>query len=78
VKHRLVSRPDGTWLAINLDYSFPDPRPKRQNTDRYDPLFHPICHCRSRTLGRRGRNPVVALSFTELLERVLDRGGKPF
>jgi hypothetical protein len=28
------------------------------------------------TQGRPGANPVVALSFTELLERMLDNGGR--
>ena len=34
-----------------------------------------ICVCDRGTQGRPGRNPVVALSFTELLERMLDSPG---
>jgi hypothetical protein len=37
-----------------------------------------ICHCNAKTLGHPGENPVIALSFTELLERLLDSGEHPY
>jgi hypothetical protein len=75
--HRLAWLPDGSWLAINLDPNARDPQKKRGEW-QYDPNFHAICHVSARTQNRRGLNPVVALSFTELLGRLLDSGGQPF
>lgn len=76
---RLAILPDGSWLAINLDPSsyHLDPRPK-QKTSKFelwmskDPPFSPICHCISKNQSHPARNPVIALSFTELLERMLE------
>ena len=81
--HRLARLTDGRWLAINLDanrYSAPwreDPELcERQRKLGYE-MFAPICLCSDATLNRPGANPVVALSFTELLNDLLDSGGKP-
>jgi hypothetical protein len=74
VWHRLAVLADGSWLAINLESNPPDPNRVRGPGSSYDPLFHPICHV-SKTKDRAGRNPVIARSFTELLERLLE-GGK--
>ncbi len=41
-------------------------------------LFAPISHVSEATRKRPGQNPVVALSFTELLERLLECGGRPY
>jgi hypothetical protein len=68
---RLVRLADGSWLAINL-------RPRRLRGQRYDPSFCPVCHCRADSDANPGTNPVVALSFTELLERLLDSNARPF
>jgi hypothetical protein len=81
---QIVSLPDGTWLAINLDpnihfapwWDNPDLR-TMQEAIGYD-LSQPICHVSAATQNKPGRNPVVALSFTELLGRLLDSGGKPY
>jgi hypothetical protein len=76
--HRFAFLSDGTWLAINLDNNAHDPRPKKQGEWRYDPNFHPICHVSAATQNKPGLNPVVALSFTELLERLLEGGEQPY
>ena len=78
---RLAWLADGSWLAINLDLNVHIPLGRHPELwakcKDMDPL-NPVCHARARTQGRPGRNPVVALSFTELLERMLDSGGRPF
>jgi len=76
--HRIVLLPDGSWLAINLDLNARDPRPKKSDDWHYDPNFHAICHGTDATQNKPGLNPVVALSFTELIERLLDCGGRPY
>jgi hypothetical protein len=76
--HRLARLAGGGWLAINLDQNRRDPRPKGDRDRSYDPEFSPICHGSDETQGRPGQNPVVALSFTELLERLLDHGPTPY
>jgi hypothetical protein len=76
--HRFAWLADGSWLAINLDPNRQDPRPKDPEDWSYDRLFHAICHVRTNTQGRPGENPVIALSFTELLERILDSDGRPY
>ena len=82
--HRLARLADGGWLAINLDINKhrapwrdrPDLR-ERQQALGYD-HFAPICRGSDETRGQPGRNPVVALSFSELLERLLDGDGTPY
>jgi hypothetical protein len=79
--HRIARLADGSWLAINLDPNRRDPRhgPSAPgNWSSYREVFHAICHCNTNTQGQPGQNPVVALSFTELLERLLDTGGRPY
>jgi hypothetical protein len=76
--HRLAWLADGSWLAINLDLNRREPRPRKPDDWQYDPLFHAICHVRPSTQGKPGQNPVVALSFTELLERLLNGGPRPY
>jgi hypothetical protein len=76
--HRFAWLADGSWLAINLDPNRRDPRPRVHGDWSYDRLFHAICHVQSDTQGRPGQNPVVALSFTEVLERLLESGGRPY
>jgi hypothetical protein len=73
--HRFAWLSDGGWLAINLDLNRTDPRPKADNARR-DHLFSPICVCRPNSQGVAGQNPVVALSFSELLERLLEGQGR--
>lgn len=72
--HRLAWLADGSFLALNLDLNRRDPRPRKSDDWGYDPLFHAVCHVRPSTQGKPGENPVVALSFTELFERLLDGG----
>jgi hypothetical protein len=74
---------DGSWLAIDLDRNkhlapwWKDPS-LREREEALRRLFAPVCHGSSETQGQPGKNPVVALSFTELLERLLDSGGQPY
>lgn len=83
--YRLAWLADGSCLAINPRPEYPEPLRRRwlkANADDFD-LDHwdsivAICHCNVNTQGRPGENPVVALSFTELLERLLDSGGRPY
>ena len=82
--HRLVTLTDGSWLAINLDSNIraaawrQDTRLKKLGDQLGRTQFAPICHTSAKTVGLPGRNPVVALSFTELLERLLDSGGESY
>ena len=69
---------DGSGLAIN---TYPDLwRLDAELRERYlwDRSFAPVCVCRPETQGQPGQNPVVARSFPELLERLLDSDGQPF
>jgi hypothetical protein len=82
--YRLAWLADGSYLAINPSPEYPEPlreqyrRDCREgDTSRWDCVVA-ICHCNVNTQGRPGANPVVALSFTELLERLLDSGGRPY
>src|SRR5262249_15200764 len=79
--YRLAWLADGSWLAINPNPEYPEATHERFREDP-DPrrwrCFVAICHGNAKTLGRPGENPVVALSFTELLERLLDSGGRTY
>ena len=78
--HRFAELPGGGWLAINLDRNLhhapwrdvPELQAKR------DALgygrFVPIIRGSDATRNMPGANPVVALSFSELLEGLLDGG----
>jgi hypothetical protein len=72
--HRFAWLADGDWLAINLDLNRRVPRSLRTTMRSYDPEFSAICRGTAGTQGRPGQNPVIALSFTEWLERTLDHG----
>jgi hypothetical protein len=81
--YRFAHLADGSWQAINLDINRSG-GPWREN-ERLRELvsktrddFAPICHVSRGTAGRPNQNPVIALSFTEWLERILDNGGKCF
>ncbi|MDB5323358.1 MAG: hypothetical protein JWN40_4989 [Phycisphaerales bacterium] len=56
---------DGSWLAVN--------KQARNPSGMFDRTFLPVCH-----IAQTGAKRVVALSFTELLERMLDSGGRWF
>lgn len=81
--HRLAQLGDDRWLAINLDinkcnapwWDVPD-LSRKQRELGYE-VFAPICLCSEATRNVPGANPVVALCFTELLESLLDSGGRP-
>ncbi len=82
--HRIAVLSDGSWLAINLDANLhnapwsDDPKSRDlQKSVGYE-VFAPICHLSAATQNKPGLNSVVALSFTELLERLLDSGGQPY
>lgn len=81
--HRFAWLPDRSWLAINLDYNkhlapwWNDQKLRKLAAAQGD-SFAPICHTASGTKNKPGLNPVVALSFTELLERLLDKGDRPY
>jgi hypothetical protein len=75
---RLAWLADGSWLAVNL-------RAKNPSGQR-DRTFLPVCHVPKRGMVARlrgrpevtGDERVVALSFAELLERMLDGEGARF
>lgn len=76
--HRLAWLADGSWLAINPNPVYPESLRERYGENPDPDLWNcvvAICHCNPTTLGKPGLNPVVALSFTELFERMLDSGG---
>jgi hypothetical protein len=82
--HRFAWLADGGWLAINLDpnkHQAPwSKNPELHELERkigYE-LFAPICRGAAGTERRPGLNPVVALSFTELLQKLLDQRGQWF
>lgn len=79
--YRLVRLGDGTCLAINPSPVYPEAWRLRYCEDpgasTWD-SFSAICHCDSKTQGKPGQNPVIALSFTELLERMLESGGRHY
>ena len=80
--HRISVLPDSTWLAMNLDANvhhtpwarITESRAIRQSIGYQ--YFAPICCVSSATQNKPGLNPVIALSFAELLERLLNSGGK--
>lgn len=82
--HRFATLRDGSWLALNLDANihnapWADENDAREIRSKVDnELFAPICHCSAATVNSFGANPVVALCFTELLERLLASGGRSF
>jgi hypothetical protein len=81
--HRIARLVDGSWLAINLDINkhlapwWDDPALRKRRDELDCGLFAPICRGTDATRNKLGANPVVALSFTELLESLLGSGGKP-
>jgi len=82
--HRIAWLQDGSWLAINLDCNkhlapwWKDLELREKEKTLGFELFAPICHGSAATQNKSGQNPVIALSFTELLERSLDSGGQPY
>ncbi len=80
--HRFITLADGKSLAINLDRNLhiapwrkvPELMAKLDHL-RHDSLA-PICLVNSEREPKL--NPIVAFSFLELLERLLDNGGKPY
>ncbi|MCH5376864.1 MAG: hypothetical protein JJ992_23095 [Planctomycetes bacterium] len=69
--HRFGVLSSGEYLAINLEGSLVRVADKERNRGRVFSLFHPICVYSEATRGVKGKNPVIALSFTELLTRLL-------
>jgi hypothetical protein len=79
--YRLARLADESWLAINPSPQYPEPLRERYRRELGADYWHcvvAICHCNAETRGRPGENPVVALSYTELLERWLDGGNRPY
>lgn len=80
--HRFARLQNGGWLAIDLDpyRQEADRRPKEEVGRWGDHLFAPVClgHGPDPERAYPGENPVVALRFMELLERLLgcDGGGR--
>jgi len=64
---RFATLRDGSFFVLSPEQGLEYP-------GRYDPMFRPVAYCRPDNVSKPGRNPVVALSFTELLQRVLDGG----
>lgn len=80
--HQFAALGDGSWLAINLDLNLGlildrHAKMQRQDFENHE-TFKPIIHGSPATQATPGRNPVIAWSFTELLERLLDCGGQPY
>jgi Domain of unknown function (DUF4419) len=84
VWHRFGTFKDGLWLAINLDYNkhnapwIKQPALKEQRQQIGYDRFAPICCGSPGSENKPGANPVVALSFGELLQRLLDSKGRPY
>lgn len=76
--HRLAWLADGSWLAIHPQPAYPEPLFEQRRQDFEEKNFVAICHCNPNIQSRPAENPVVALSFTELLERLLDSSGRPY
>lgn len=79
--YRLAWLADGSWLAVNPQPARPPALRELARREPAHPRWHnlaAICHCHADTAGVPGKNPVVAHSFTELLERILDAGGRPY
>jgi hypothetical protein len=76
--YRFVELRDGSFLAIDLDMNRFRFNPDRKADWESKKVFSPICVCRLESAGKAGANPVVALSFSEFLRRMLDRGGSFF
>jgi hypothetical protein len=79
--YRFAWLSDGSWLALNLDGNkhlapWRKNRALREQESTLGEMFAPICRFSRATQNRPGQNPIVALSFTELLERLLDSGGR--
>ncbi len=81
--HRIAELADGTWLAINILPTRERPHQRVSATEIFQPQttdptppFNPICVCSHDTLDKPGQNPVIALSFTEFLQRALASDGK--
>jgi hypothetical protein len=60
-----------------LDYNQPAP-PRPSGANHAFAKSYVICHGNTHTQGQPGQNPVIATSFTELLDRMLDSGGRPY
>jgi len=78
---RFAEMADGSGLAINDDPEFtPAMRTRYQEELQRGKLFHfePICHTSAKTQGKPGEKPVIALSFTEWLERMLNDRLQPY
>jgi hypothetical protein len=74
--HRLADFPDGGMIAVNPHPEWPE---QVRKGERWKPdNFAAYCHCRPETAGVPDQNPVVALSFTELLERLLAENGRRY
>lgn len=71
--YRFAVLQNNQYLAINLDANLQlvvDDKEDRRKV--FFGSFHPICVYSDTTRGIDGKNPVVALSFTELLSRLLN------
>ncbi len=71
--YRFASLRDEEYLAINLDVNLHSVA----NDEKYqqlqiEGLFHPICVVSEQTRNVNGRNPVIALTFTEFITRMLN------
>ena len=75
--HRFAWLADGSWLAINLDPNYRTPRSQDDHSWSVDRRSRPICRGNRDSRGRPAQNPVIALSFTELLESLMDKERPP-
>jgi hypothetical protein len=79
--YRLAWLKDGRFLAINTE---PDSNRYTYGWSRENPHLNRhaaigvICVCSESSVGIPGQNPVVAMTFTELLERLLASSIQPY
>lgn len=79
--YRLAWLRDGRFLAINAD---PDSNRYTFGWYREHPYLNRhgdigvVCVCTKASAGVPGQNPVIAMTFTELLERLMAEPGQPY
>ncbi|MEM6470990.1 MAG: hypothetical protein AAF802_15635, partial [Planctomycetota bacterium] len=67
----LADLSDGRILLVNLDRNCHDPR-RAEKGFEYDRLLGPICVSSTELAGIPNRNPVIAYTFSDWLEKTLD------
>ena len=75
--YRFASLHDGQFLVVNLDANLHlIPEDSSNSELQRKGLLHPICVVREETCNKEGLNPVIALSFTEFITRLLSESSE--